>query len=495
MEVRLAELLAGVCLASDLARGLDDGQGLRSCVTAMELADRVRLPAEQRRDLFWVSLLRFVGCSTTATELSALGDELQISSTFATVDTRDLREVVRRTRSVVGSRPDHVLRFLASAPATIREHETTSCEVARSVAEQVGLGPTVIAALGQVFERYDGHGNPGAVKGRLRPPVAFWQAVHLADLLAQSGADVPGELRARAGRALDPWAANTVADNWDPALVPDPATVGAVLDHEPEPHQVATDPDQALAVFAIVADGKSPYFHGHSHRVAELAAAAGRRYGLPATTATLVRRAGLVHDVGKAAVTARIWNNPRTLSDAEYEQVRLHPYYTQRVLARVPALAQLVDLACSHHERADGTGYHRGLPGPSAAATILAAADCFVTAGEDRPHRAARSPDQQGAHLIAEGAAGRFDPAVVTAILDATAGAGPKAFEPGGLTRREQEVLELVAQGLTNRAIANRLGVSPKTINAHLEHTYAKLCVSTRVAAVVHAQRLGWLPG
>jgi HD-GYP domain-containing protein (c-di-GMP phosphodiesterase class II) len=495
MSLRLAELVSGLCVVSDLGKGLSDSQGLRTCVLAMDLAERLDLPPETRQTLFWVALLRFVGCTTTATEMSQLGDEIVVSREFASADTRNLRDVASRARRVAGSRPDRFVGFMARAPRTIHEHETTSCEVAQSVATQLGLGDDVVTALGQVFERYDGHGNPGIVSGTLHPAVALWQAAHLVDLLARDGADAAAELRSRAGSALDPDTARAVADVVDIRDVPEGGTVAGVLVREPVPwREVATDElDGVLATFTILADGKSSYFHGHSRRVAELAGAAAEAGGLPADAAVVARRAGLVHDIGKVAVSSLVWNSRRPLSDAEQEQVRLHSYYTQRVLARVPALSGLVEVAAAHHERVDGSGYHRGLETLSPIAAILAAADCFVTAGEERPHRPASSTDEQVAMLRNEVLSGRLPAESADAVIRAASGDRTPAPVPSDLTVREQEVLGLVAQGLTNQAIARRLGISAKTVNTHLEHVYAKLGVSTRVAAVVHATRRGWM--
>lgn len=495
MSLRLAELVSGLCVVSDLGKGLSDSQGLRSCELAMDLAERLDLPIEHRPTLFWVALLRFVGCTTTATEMSVLGDEIAISREFASADTRKLRDVAGRARRAVGTRPDRLVGFLARAPRTIHEHETTSCEVAQSVATQLGLGTEVVTALGQVFERYDGRGNPGVLDGPLHPAVALWQVAHLVDLLARDGADVAAELRARAGSALDPELALAVADLADTLELPEAGTVANVLAREPEPpREIGTDGlNSVLETFTILADGKSPYFRGHSHGVAELAAAAAAAGGLSPDAATIARRAGLVHDIGKVAVSSLVWNSPRPLSDAEQEQVRLHSYYTQRVLARVPALTDLVDAAAAHHERSDGSGYHRGLESLSPVAAILAAADCYVTAGEDRPHRPALSTADRVAMLREEAASGRLPTDAVEAVIRAAAGDRTPPPATSDLTAREQEVLALVAHGLTNHAIGRRLGISAKTVNTHLEHVYAKLGVSTRVAAVVHATRRGWL--
>ncbi len=499
MELRLAELVAGLCTVSDLAKGLVDGQGLRSCTFAMRLADELDLPVEQRETLFWVGLLRFVGCTATASSMAAaLGDEIEVSAAFADADRGNSRDLLRRTLGLVGPRPIRLAGFLRRVPATIREHEVTSCEVAQSVASGLGLSDDVGVAVGQVFERYDGKGHPGLTKGAaLHPAVRLWQVAHTADLLLDvaDAQVVAQELRRRGGGALDAEVVARVVPLLH--LRPERGAMADLLHVEPRPPTCTTRPadlENTLTVFGLLADAKSPYFHGHSTRVADLATEAARVAGYPGEEVDRVRYAALVHDVGKVAVSSHIWDATEPLSDAEWEQVRLHPYYTQRVLARVPALADLADLACSHHERSDGSGYHRG-SSPTALAAVLAATDCYVTASERRPHRGARSSAQARDLLLREVDEGRLPASAADAVLAAAGSTPPRRSNPGPLTDRELAVLALVAEGLTNQAVARRLGISPKTVNTHLEHVHAKLGVSTRLAAVLEATRAGWLVG
>jgi len=432
---------------------------------------------------------------------AALGDELAVSAAFATADARDLRDVLRGTVAAVGARPDRVLSFLARAPAVIREHEVASCEVAQAVAGRLGMPASVTDALGQVFERWDGRGHPGRCGGAgLHPAVRVWQVAHVADLLSRED-DVPGVaagLQRRAGRSLDPDVARAAASAVGTLLAAETEGLAALLAAEPLPHRTVADDriDDVLAVFGLLADLKSPAFLGHSGRVAGLASAAARLAGLPETEVVALRRAGLVHDVGRVAVSSRVWDKRGSLGDTEWEQVRLHPYYTSRALARVPALSGVAELACAHHERCDGSGYHRGLGGPAfgTAAALLAAADTYVAAGEPRAHRAAHDDAARSALLRADVAAGRLPAVAVDAVLAASGQLPvPPPVRDCALTPRELEVLELVAGGLTNAAAGRRLGISAKTVNAHLEHVYAKLAVSTRASAVVQAMQRGWL--
>src|SRR5207237_9459115 len=171
----------------------------------------------------------------------------------------------------------------------------------------------------------------------------------------------------------------------------------SVLTLEPGGSNGLTDEefDRACEVLADFADIKSPYLVGHSPGVAALAAGAGRRRGLVQADVTALRRAGLLHDIGRVGVSAGIWGKPGPLSEREWERVRMHPYYTERVLARPGVLARLGVLAALHHERLNGSGYYRGLKASmlSPAARILAAADVYHAMTEPRPHRPALGPE------------------------------------------------------------------------------------------------------
>jgi HD-GYP domain-containing protein (c-di-GMP phosphodiesterase class II) len=188
-----------------------------------------------------------------------------------------------------------------------------------------------------------------------------------------------------------------------------------------------------------------------------------------------------------------IWTKPGPLTAGEYERVRLHSYYTERVLERSGALAPLAVLAASHHERLDGSGYHRGATAMqlSVGARLLAAADAFDAMTHDRPYRPALPHAQARTELGEMVRAGALDKRAVDAVLEA-AGAAPlrvRQSNPAGLTDREVEVLRLIAQGRTNREIAAALVVTEKTAGHHVEHIYAKAGVSTRVGAALFAMR------
>jgi HD-GYP domain-containing protein (c-di-GMP phosphodiesterase class II) len=269
------------------------------------------------------------------------------------------------------------------------------------------------------------------------------------------------------------------ADEWEIALAREPEPVTTV-----GPDTL----DAVLSAFADFADLKSPWIRGHSRKVASLAEAAGGHAGLDDAACGDLGRAGLVHDVGRVAVENGIWDKPGPLTTSEWERVRLHAYYTERILARCSSLASLVEPASSHHERVDGSGYHRSLPAEalSRGDRILAAADVFAALTADRPHRPACSDDDAARTIEADGSLDADAVSCVLAAAGQRAAASPPRW-PAELTDREVEVLRLIARGRSNREVAGTLFISPKTVGRHVENLYAKIGVSSRAAAAVFA--------
>ena len=276
-------------------------------------------------------------------------------------------------------------------------------------------------------------------------------------------------------------------------------TWDAVIEAEPALAVVLSEAqfDAALEAIANFVDLKSPYMLGHSAAVADLAAEAAKELGLAEEDVRTLRRAGLVHDFGRLGVSNAIWDKRGPLGAGEWERVRTHPYLTERMLHGSAALAPLGAIAVQQRERLDGSGYPRGLRGNaiSRPARILAVADAYQAMREPRPHRAQRTGDEAAAELRADVKAGRLDAAATDAVLGAAGHRVPRRREgPAGLTAREVEVLKLLAQGLSNKEIAARLVISPKTAGNHIEHIYAKIDASSRATASLFAVQHGLLP-
>ncbi len=229
-------------------------------------------------------------------------------------------------------------------------------------------------------------------------------------------------------------------------------------------------------------------------RLANLAAAAARVWRLSDVEIATLHRAGLVHDLGRLGVSNAIWDKRGPLTGSQTQHVRMHPYLTERMLAGVTALAASREIAGRHHERLDGSGYPRGLTGAQLrpADRLLAAADAYHAMTEPRPHREPLTPDEAAGEITAEVKAGRLDGGAVAAVLTAAGRAGPgRRAWPDELTAREVEVLGLLARGQSNRQVATRLTVTPKTVANHVEHLYTKIGVSSRAAATLYAMQHG----
>jgi HD-GYP domain-containing protein (c-di-GMP phosphodiesterase class II) len=304
-------------------------------------------------------------------------------------------------------------------------------------------------------------------------------------------------VRERAGHAFDPEVAACLLGDAERILALDAhASVWEeTLACEPDPPLMLAGAalDRALAAMADFADLISPYLTGHSRGVAALAAAAASSCRLDEEAVVALRRAALVHDLGRVAVHPRIWQKPGPLTADEHEQVRLHPYQSERVLARSQFLAALAPVAGAHHERLDGSGYHRGVAGADLPlpARVLAAADAYHAMTEPRAHRDPIAPER-AAEILGEAASSeRLDADAVTAVVEAAGQRAPRIERPAGLTEREVEVVRLLARGLQTKQVARALGISAKTADRHVQNVYRKIGVSSRAAATLFAMEHG----
>jgi DNA-binding CsgD family transcriptional regulator len=251
--------------------------------------------------------------------------------------------------------------------------------------------------------------------------------------------------------------------------------------------------DRALTAMGDFADLASPFLVGHSGGVARTCASSGRLFGLDASDVAATRRSALVHDVGRVAVPVKVWQKPGPLTPDEWEGVRLHAYHTERVLTRSPFLAALAAVATFHHERLDGSGYHRGVAaaGINRPARLLAAADAHHAMTEPRSYREALSLEQAAMALSQEVRAGRLDAEAEAAVIGASGQPVPQLERPAGLTEREAQVIGLLARGYQTKQVASALGISVKTADRHVQNTYAKIGFSSRAAAALFAMEHG----
>jgi HD-GYP domain-containing protein (c-di-GMP phosphodiesterase class II) len=479
-------------------------------VIALRMAEVLCLPEDDRATLYYASLLVNVACHADAHEQAKwFGDDIGMKSGKYRYDSRSARGVLSGLRSIgSGNPPLHRLRVgLAFAFGGFRDVESMverHAALASGFAERLGLDEKVQDAVRSSYERWDGRGWPGDLSGDRIPMVA--RISQLAEYLevAHRMGGTAGALdlaRDRSGGQFDPSLCALVEGHDEQILaeLDTTRTWDAVIRAEPSlgPRLSGDDLDAALAAVADFVDLKSPYTLGHSGAVAGLAADAGHELGLPESDVALVRRAALVHDLGRLGVSNAIWDKEGPLGAGERERVRLYPYLTDRILSQSAALAPIAAIAVQHRERLDGSGYPRGLTAAalSLPARTLAAADAYQTWREPRPHRPELTATESAARMRSESRVGRLDPDAVEAVLSA---AGHRTVgrhsRPAGLSPREIEILRLIARGMSSREIAGRLTLSPKTVRNHTEHIYAKTGAGNRVAASLFAVEHGLLP-
>ncbi len=507
--VTLAELLAAYSLATDLGLGQPMEHVLRAWRIADRLADQFGPTDFERTELFYIAVLSWVGCVADTPEVATwFGDDIAFRGDSYDIDFAGLPALTFMLGHTGIGRPAmHRLALAATLVATggkgIERGLLSHCLSTSVLAERLGLGAGVRDPVRQFFTRWDGKGVPSGVGGAdIALPVRLF---HLADVVEvffrTAGVDAAIEVaRARRGTKFDP----ALVDVFCRVA---PQVLGEAAEGADFQDLISADPqlqvrltgdelDRALEAVADFTDLRSASRAGHSRAVAALAGRAAEIAGLPPQDVVTVQRAGLVHDVGLHGVPATILDKPGPLTATESERMRVHAYYTQRVLARPAALARIGAVAALTHERLDGSGYHRGLSGPAIPATarILAASDAYCAMTEPRPHRPALTGKQAITLLREDVRAGRLAADAVDAVLTATGATTPRRRSgPAGLTPREVEVLVLIARGASTRQVARALGISAKTAGTHIERIYSKTGASTRSTATLFAIQHGLL--
>jgi HD-GYP domain-containing protein (c-di-GMP phosphodiesterase class II) len=502
----LAEFIVGLSLVADLGMGLEPGDAARSCLVATRLADQLNLPGPA--ETYYTSLLQHCGCTAFSHEAAELfaGDDLAAKHAAVRTNFASPREIVGTY--LLGLAPDAgpVGRLRSIGSAVGRSAQVTAgysranCEVASAIARRVGLGRGVEQGLIQIFEQWNGRGHPRGLAGDdISPAARCAQVAGIAALFDRLGGveAAVAAVRARSGSSLDPEIVDgyvRVAREVHSELAGvDP--LRAAVEAEPGPVAQASPVqlDGVCRAFGDAVDLKSLWFHGHSAGVSALAERAGQVLRMSLDDVTRLRRAGHLADIGRAGVATGIWEKERTLTTGDWERVRLHAYHSERILGRCPPLAGLAALAGMHHERLDGSGYHRATTAVPMLARVLGAADTFHAMISDRPHRPAAPPDRAASALRAEGRAGRLDPEAVEAVLTAAGQRAARPARPDGLTERQVEVLRLVASGLSNPQIAERLVVSRRTAEHHVQDIYSRIGMSSRAGAALYAMEHGLL--
>src|SRR5688500_17977310 len=407
-RIALSEIIAALSYALDITEGQPEGHSVRTCLIGMRIGEELRLGPEQRSALFYTLLLKDAGCSAnSAATCEAFGaDDQEVKRSWKLVDWssrwQSFVHVVKNVRpgGSAAARARQVAGF-AFAGAVGTELVRTRCERGADIARMLELADDTAEAIRALDEHWDGRGVPLGLLGQEIPLLAriagLAQTVEI--FHSQHGLEAAfavADDRARRWfdpelvRALRPlrhdgafWARLHGGDVRQQAAALEPSDRVLVADAERL--------DRIAEAFARVIDAKSPYTFRHSEGVAGYAVDIGRELGFAAPELRDLRRAALLHDIGKLGVSNRILDKPGKLTEGEFAEVRRHPEFTYRILARVACVRDLAEVAASHHERMDGRGYHRGiaagtLPRP---ARVLAVADVCDALAAERPYRAA----------------------------------------------------------------------------------------------------------
>jgi HD-GYP domain-containing protein (c-di-GMP phosphodiesterase class II) len=501
MELRLADPLVGLSALGDLGRGREPGQAARTCFISCRLARSLGDDDAVVREAFYAALLQHIGCVAHAHDSAVLdgGRNIEVNAAADETDFSRPVEILGDFLTVLSPDSSLLRRIGLMLPARRMANVVlrTSCEVAESIARRIGLPEGVQTAVRYLSEWHNGKGGFLGAKDEEIPlaarivPAAF--TASLFDLLGGPDAAVQA-LRARAGRIVDPTVAEVFARD-GPAMLAELGSLDllrCLRDEEPTPtlRVRGEQLDEIAIAFGEAVDLKMPFTHGSARRAFELVAAAAASLGFDVDIVASARRAAALRDIGKAAISNAVLEKPGRLTELEWEAVRLHAYHSERVLCRSASLAAEGRMAGLHHERQDGSGYHRAAVGPAIppAARIIAVTDALVAMTQRRPYRDAMSLDSACEELDQRARGGSLDPDAVRAVVAAAHGGGKvHRAVPAGLTDRQVEVLRLLAEGLSNRHIAERLVVSPRTAEHHVQDIYLKLGTSSRAAAALFA--------
>jgi len=413
-EVRLSEVVSALSYALDITEGQPAGHAVRTCVIGMRLADLIHLSPDEKSSLFYALLLKDLGCSSNAARLARLfkADDLALKRAHKVTDWSRGADAAKyaftHARPSDGplARAWHTLMIGMTEQGSGREMTETRCERGADIAGMLGLDPATQDAIRALDEHWDGRGMPYYRRGDQIPLLGRIAGLAQTVEVFASGFGVGTAYdvaRARSGTWFDPALVEILEELesdhafWGTLVATD--QLEYVADLEPDDRVLFADEarlDHIAEAFARVIDAKSPYTALHSVGVASVAVAIGKGLGCSETELTTLRRAGLLHDIGKLGVSNQILDKPGRLTPEEMLAVQQHPRHTLEILVRVRRFAEFAELAAAHHEKLDGSGYHLGIWGMqlSPMARILAVADICEALSAERPYRKALPPDE-----------------------------------------------------------------------------------------------------
>ncbi len=413
-QVSMSEIVGALSYSLDITEGQPEGHAIRSCMIGMRIGREVGLTDHELSSLYYALLLKDLGCSSNAAKVCYLfgADERTIKHGFKFTDWQStLKSLPYIIRNVAPDAPLHerFAKFMAIAVKGTKASKDLvriRCERGALIARDLDLPEDAVQAIRNLDEHWNGKGHPDGIRKHQIPRLARILSVAQTSEVFVTRYGLAAALqivRERSGTWFDPdlvKAFVSIAKDtefWLSVMTPDPRKYLASL--EPKDLVITGDDallDQVCKAFGLVIDAKSPWTACHSQGVSEVAVGIGREMGLPEFDLSRLRRAGLLHDIGKLGVSNTILDKPGKLTDDEFIALKRHPEYTHRILSRSVCFASFTDLAANHHEKLDGSGYHRGLDksGLTIPDRILAVADMYEALAAKRPYRKDMSDGQ-----------------------------------------------------------------------------------------------------
>lgn len=417
----LGEVLGAFSYALDLTEGQPEGHSLRSCWIASQVARALGLPVAELRTVYYATLLKDLGCSSNAARIAEiyLADDQAFKHDYKLVHEGlgpTLRFVFARTGRGAGmvARAKAILAILRNGSQIAQDLIQTRCTRGADIARRLRFPESVAFAIASLDEHWDGRGKPQGLTGAAIPLAARLALLaQIVDVFQKAGGAeaARAEVLARRGTWFDPELVDTFlrlstgAEFW--RAVNDPALERRVLALEPEESRIKVDEaylDDIAEAFGAVIDAKSPYTGGHSLRVGDYAGALGTALGMAAPKVRQLRRAAMLHDVGKLAVSSRVLEKPGALDEDEWREMRGHAAHTTAILSRIGPFRAMSNISGSHHERLDGKGYPLGLERSMICpeARIITVCDFYDALTADRPYRAAMPTEKALAVMESE---------------------------------------------------------------------------------------------
>lgn len=503
---RITGGLGVLALAADAATGRPQGSGLSAAIVAAEFSKRMGDDLKTQKDAYFLALVRFIGCTITSHEtgMLSIGDDQGFAVATMLGDWADRDDLKMHLDRYIAHEAPEAERDAAFnqicdiLPSAAPDFAAAHCRQSYLLAKRLPISEAVLECIPYYYARWDRKVLPfgGPDVPRLSRLVRITEMAELVRRLenAERAKDV---IAAKLGNEIDPNIGQlflTHADDVFKAASRMPA-FEAFIEAEPgDPVRMTPKCPETLAeIAADMTDHKAVGFRSHSRRVAGLAAQSAQIAKLPKDEVERLRLTALVHDIGKCAISNRIWYKAGELSVSERLEMERHTFQTLFFLSHGNPFVEWAEVASSVHERADGSGFHRRAPLSDLASNILAAANKYDELTHPAPGRDALSAKSAAETLTSAAREKKFFPTAVGFVLQAAGHrvSDAQASVPFGLTRREAQVLSRLAKSETTSEIAAGLGISPKTADHHIQSIYNKTKIRARPALALFALEHG----